>query len=89
MKSDGKAQDKRERKNKPALAGRIPKKIGNRQNLTGKRSEDCQKRKTVNGGIRRTKTGRKLDREIGRLENREAGKPKKRKTGLGRENSKR
>lgn len=67
MKSAGKAQDKRERKNKPALAGRIPKKIGNRQNLPGKRPEDCQKRKTVNGGIRRTKNGREAgpgDRKI-------------------------
>ena len=40
LKSAGKAQDKREWKNKPALAGRIPKKIGNRQNLPGKRPED-------------------------------------------------
>lgn len=81
MKSAGKAQDKRERKNKQALAGRIPKKIGNRQNLPGKRPEDCQKRKNrkrrnqADENRPRSWTGRPGGRKTGRPENRKIGKP--------------
>lgn len=72
MKSAGKAQDKRERKTKPALAGRIPKKDRESAKLTRKKAGRLPKTKNRK---RRNQADEKRPRSwIGRPKNREAGK---------------